>query len=68
MTPKGNVHFVLEQMRDLKGNLIENAKGSGHTVEILFPQEIDIRYALLIRNLPQAKQQLSSASLAYSAH
>jgi len=68
MTPKGNVHFVLEQMRDLKGNLIDNAKGSGHTVEILFPQEIDIRYALLIRNLPQAKQQLSSASLAYSAH
>jgi putative protease len=68
MTPKGNVHFVLEQMRDLKGNLIENAKGSGHTVEILFPQEIDIRYALLIRNLPQAKQQLSSASLAYPAH
>jgi putative protease len=35
MTPKGNVHFVLEQMRDLKGNLIDNAKGSGHTVEIL---------------------------------
>jgi putative protease len=33
MTPKGNP-FVLEQMRDLKGHPIDNAKGSGHIVEI----------------------------------
>lgn len=67
MTPKGNISFILEQMRDLKGNPIENAKGSGHIVEIPLSPEIDIAYALLIRNLPDAAEQLHSAALAYSA-
>lgn len=68
MTPKGNLHFHLEQMRDLKGNAIENAKGSGHIVEIPLSPEVDIEYALLIRNLPHAKTNLQSAALAYSAN
>ena len=34
MTPKGNITFTLTEMRDLKGNQIDNAKGSGHVVEI----------------------------------
>ncbi|MCU4336714.1 prephenate-dependent tRNA uridine(34) hydroxylase TrhP [Acinetobacter dispersus] len=67
MTPKGNINFKLEQMRDLKGNVIENAKGSGHIVEIPLSAEIDIEYALLIRNLPHATTELQSAALAYSA-
>lgn len=67
MTPKGNINFKLEQMRDLKGNTIENAKGSGHIVEIPLSAEIDIEYALLIRNLPHATTELQSAALAYSA-
>ncbi|WEI17671.1 tRNA 5-hydroxyuridine modification protein YegQ [Acinetobacter proteolyticus] len=67
MTPKGNINFKLEQMRDLKGNAIESAKGSGHIVEIPFSSEIDIEYALLIRNLPHAATELQSAALAYSA-
>ncbi|NIE94904.1 U32 family peptidase [Acinetobacter sp. Tr-809] len=67
MTPKGNIKFKLEQMRDLKGNAIESAKGSGHIVEIPLSSEIDIEYALLIRNLPQATTELQSAALAYSA-
>ncbi len=67
MTPKGNINFKLEQMRDLKGNTIENAKGSGHIVEIPFSPEIDIEYALLIRNLPHASTELHSAALSYSA-
>ncbi|WP_151715289.1 tRNA 5-hydroxyuridine modification protein YegQ [Acinetobacter sp. TUM15071] len=67
MTPKGNINFKLEQMRDLKGNAIENAKGSGHIVEIPLSAEIDIEYALLIRNLPHATTELQSAALAYSA-
>jgi len=67
MTPKGNISFVLEHMRDLKGNSIDNAKGSGHIVEIPLPQDIDIAYALLIRNLPHAKEQLQSSALAYVA-
>ncbi|EOR07969.1 prephenate-dependent tRNA uridine(34) hydroxylase TrhP [Acinetobacter genomosp. 15BJ] len=68
MTPKGNINFKLEQMRDLKGNAIENAKGSGHIVEIPFSPEVDIEYALLIRNLPHATTELQSVALAYSAH
>lgn len=68
MTPKGNISFVLEHMRDLKGNSIDNAKGSGHIVEIPLPQDIDIAYALLIRNLPHAKEQLQSSALAYVAN
>ena len=68
MTPKGNINFKLEQMRDLKGNTIENAKGSGHIVEIPLSAEIDIEYALLIRNLPHATTELQSAALAYSAN
>lgn len=68
MTPKGNISFVLEHMRDLKGNSIDNAKGSGHIVEIPLPQDIDIAYALLIRNLPHAKEQLQSSALAYAAN
>lgn len=67
MTPKGNINFKLEQMRDLKGNTIENAKGSGHIVEIPLSPEINIAYALLIRNLPNATTELQSAALAYSA-
>ncbi|QHH96640.1 tRNA 5-hydroxyuridine modification protein YegQ [Acinetobacter dispersus] len=67
MTPKGNINFKLEQMRDLKGNAIENAKGSSHIVEIPLSAEIDIEYALLIRNLPHATTELQSAALAYSA-
>ncbi len=68
MTPKGNFSFVLEHMRDLKDNSIDNAKGSGHIVEIPLPQDIDIAYALLIRNLPHAKEQLQSSALAYVAN
>ncbi|KXZ69285.1 tRNA 5-hydroxyuridine modification protein YegQ [Acinetobacter venetianus] len=68
MTPKGNISFVLEHMRDLKGNSIDNAKGSGHIVEIPLPKDIDIAYALLIRNLPHAKEQLQSSALAYAAN
>lgn len=67
MTPKGNLTFTLTEMRDLKGHPIENAKGSGHIVEIPLSQEIDIEYALLIRNLPHAKVQLQTGTLAYSA-
>ncbi|KXO86635.1 U32 family peptidase [Acinetobacter venetianus] len=68
MTPKGNISFVLEHMRDLKGNSIDNAKGSGHIVEIPLTHDIDIAYALLIRNLPHAKEQLQPSALAYAVN
>ncbi|MHA3078980.1 prephenate-dependent tRNA uridine(34) hydroxylase TrhP [Acinetobacter sp. ANC 5502] len=67
MTPKGNITFTLTEMRDLKGNQIENAKGSGHIVEIPLDASIDVEFALLVRNLPDATDNIQAASLAYSA-
>jgi len=67
MTPKGNITFTLTEMRDLKGNQIDNAKGSGHIVEIPLDASIDVEFALLIRNLPDATDNIQAASLAYSA-
>jgi putative protease len=52
---------------DNKGQQIESAKGSGHVVEIPLDPSIDIKYALLIRNLPHATEQISSSALAYAA-
>lgn len=51
MTPKGNVIFTLEQMENRKSEAIEDAKGNGHFVFIPVPEELDLEYALLMRNL-----------------
>ena len=67
MTPQGNITFTLTEMRDLKGHAITDAKGSGHFVEIPLSQDIDIDYALLVRNLPHAKENITASTLAYSA-
>jgi len=67
MTPKGNISFTLTEIKDLKGNLIEDAKGSGHIVEIPIPADIDMQYALLIRNLPTSTADISASSLTYQA-
>jgi len=67
MTPQGNISFVLSEILDNKGQQIESAKGSGHVVEIPLDPSIDIKYALLIRNLPDAIEQISSSALAYAA-
>ena len=67
MTPQGNISFTLTEIRDKKGNSIDDAKGSGHIVEIPMPQDVDINYALLIRNLPDSKESITASSLAYNA-
>ena len=67
MTTKGNITFTLTEILDKKGNLIEDAKGSGHIVDIPVPADVDMRYALLIRNLPNSTADISAASLAYQA-
>jgi putative protease len=51
MTPKGNVHFNLEKIENRKGESIEEAKGNGHFVFIPVPADLDLEYALLMRNL-----------------
>lgn len=67
MTTSGNITFTLTEILDKKGNLIEDAKGSGHVVDIPVPADVDMRYALLIRNLPNSTVDISAASLAYQA-
>ena len=68
MTPQGNIYFTLTEIKDKKGNLIEDAKGSGHIVEIPIPADVDMRSALLIRNLPNSTADISASSLAYQAN
>jgi putative protease len=51
MTPKGNVVFTLEAMENRKGEAVDDAKGNGHFVYIPVPQDMDLEYGLLMRNL-----------------
>ncbi|MCC8465402.1 prephenate-dependent tRNA uridine(34) hydroxylase TrhP [Photorhabdus bodei] len=51
MTPSGNIQFTLEAMQDKKGQPMEVAPGDGYIVYLPIPKQIDINYALLIRNL-----------------
>lgn len=67
MTTSGNITFKLIEILDKKGNPILEAKGSGHVVEIPVPADVDMRYALLIRNLPHSSADISAPALAYVA-
>ena len=67
MTTSGNITFTLNEIRDKKGNLIEDAKGSGHIVDIPVPADVDMNFALLIRSLPNSTADISASSLAYQA-
>ncbi|ALU43048.1 prephenate-dependent tRNA uridine(34) hydroxylase TrhP [Pseudoalteromonas rubra] len=51
MTPQGNISFTLQHMENKKGELISDAKGSGHIVKIPLPEDIDLNHAILMRNL-----------------
>jgi len=55
MTPKGNVVFTLEAMENRKSETIDDAKGNGHFVFIPVPQDLDLEYGLLMRNLQQGQ-------------
>lgn len=67
MTTQGNITFVLNEILDKKDNPISEAKGSGHVVSIPVPADVDMQYALLIRNLPNSTADISASSLAYQA-
>lgn len=66
MTPRGNLQFILHEMRDIKGHSIDTAKGSGYVVDIPLYADIPIEFALLIRHLPHA-EHVYAPSLAYAA-
>ncbi|WP_406812094.1 tRNA 5-hydroxyuridine modification protein YegQ [Histophilus somni] len=54
MTPKGNVVFTIERMLNRKNEHIDAALGDGHFVFLDVPQDIQLDYALLMRNLVNA--------------
>ncbi|MCV5753792.1 U32 family peptidase, partial [Escherichia coli] len=43
--------FTLEAMENRKSESIEDAKGNGHFVFIPVPEDMDLEYGLLMRNL-----------------
>lgn len=51
MTPNGNIQFILESMQDKKGQLADVAPGNGHIMYLPIPEDINVEYGLLIRNL-----------------
>lgn len=53
MTPQGNVSFNLSHLENKKGELIDTAPGDGHIVKIPVPEDLDIRYGILLRNFQQ---------------
>lgn len=52
MMPQGNINFILEEIFNKKGELIDAGLGDGHIVYIPVPEDIDLNYALLMRHLP----------------
>ncbi len=51
MTPKGNLRFTLEHLQNRAGESIGVAPGDGHVVYLPVPPEVDLRFALLMRDL-----------------
>ena len=55
MTPQGNISFALSHLENKKGEQIEVAPGDGHVVQIPVPEDIDLNYGILLRNLNDAE-------------
>ncbi|KFX70083.1 protease [Pseudomonas taeanensis MS-3] len=54
MTPQGNLHFTLDALEKRNGEGVEVAPGDGHTLYLPLPEDLDLRYGLLMRNLKGA--------------
>jgi len=55
MTPQGNISLTIEQLENRKAEAVEAGLGSGHTVYLPVPKEIDLNHGILLRNLPQGQ-------------
>jgi len=53
MTPNGNITFTLEQMVNRKNEAVDVAPGSLHVMYIPIPADIDLEFALLMRNFSE---------------
>ncbi|EEF15514.1 putative protease [Actinobacillus minor 202] len=51
MTPKGNIVFKIDRLLNRKNENVEAGLGDGHFVFIDVPQDIELDFALLMRNL-----------------
>lgn len=58
MTPEGNRRFKLSELYDKTGREVEVAPGSGHQVTIPLDFNTDMKYALLMRDLPNAPKRI----------
>ncbi|MCL9642434.1 tRNA 5-hydroxyuridine modification protein YegQ [Rahnella victoriana] len=53
MTPQGNVQFKLEALRNKKGQPTDVAPGNGHMVYVALPEDVNLEFAILLRNLEE---------------
>ncbi|MGI2068481.1 tRNA 5-hydroxyuridine modification protein YegQ [Shewanella baltica] len=55
MTPQGNISLTIEQLENRKAEAVAAGLGSGHTVYLPVPKEVDLSHSILLRNLPQGQ-------------
>lgn len=55
ITPQGNISLTIEQLENRKAEAVEAGLGSGHTVYLPVPKEVDLSHGILLRNLPQGQ-------------
>jgi putative protease len=51
MTPKGNLRFKLEHLENRKGESMPVAPGDGHVLYLPVPQDVELPFGLLMRDL-----------------
>jgi len=51
MTPQGNLNFRLDTLENKRGARTEVAPGDGHVLYLPVPETVNLRYALLMREL-----------------
>ncbi|TVO36269.1 tRNA 5-hydroxyuridine modification protein YegQ [Vibrio algivorus] len=67
MTPNGNINFTLEEMENRKSEKVDDAKGNGHFVFIPVPEDLDLSYGLLMRNLSNGQNTRNPVNAAVEA-
>jgi len=55
MTPHGNQSFTLTHMENNKGEVIKDAKGSGHKVSLSLDTDLDLTHGILLRYLEEGE-------------
>lgn len=68
MTPAGNIVFTLDALTNRKGETIDVAPGNGHVVYLPIPEDVDVNFGLLIRNLAGTNHPGTSSNSARKAN